>query len=40
MGAELGVEPKSQAYETRVLPLHHSAFYAPYQQLQGIVDFM
>lgn len=40
MGAELGVEPKSQAYETRVLPLHHSAFYAIYKQLYGNVDLL
>ena len=33
MGAELGFEPKTQAYETCMLPLHHSAFYALHQQI-------
>ena len=35
MGAESGVEPKSQAYETRVLPLHHSAYCALYKDYRA-----
>ena len=33
MGAELGFEPKTQAYETCMLPLHHSAFYVKAKKL-------